>query len=51
MTLIKYFLVLLPLTLVNAQNLKNRLQVLEVHSGPVIKKGDYVTDDNKYGFD
>ena len=51
MTLIKYFLALLYFTFTNAQNLQIRLQVLEVHNGPVIKKGDKGTEHNKYGFE
>ena len=51
MTLIKYFLALLFFTFTNAQNLQIKLQVLEVHNGPVIKKGDKGTEHNKYGFE
>ena len=45
--LVSYF------TIASAQNKahKYKLEVIKVHEGPVIKKGDPGTEDNKYGFE
>ena len=43
--------VLKLIILFSLNNQKHTLKVVEVHEGPIIKKGDLGTEGNKYGFE
>ena len=46
-----YFWLLNLLFFLNFQNTKYTFKVVDVHEGPIIKKRDAGTEDNKYGFE
>ena len=46
-----YFWLLNLLFFLNFQNTKYTFKIVKVHEGPIIKKRDAGTEDNKYGFE